>query len=92
MSGNGSKPDHEGLAAAIARALKPQFDGIGDRIDGLGDRIDGLGERIDGVSVRLDRMNLRMDQVVENTGGHYRRLEDRIARLETKVFAPDDDE
>ena len=71
MSENGSKPDHEGLATAIARALKPQFDGIGER---------------------LDRMNVRMDQLVENTGGHYRRLEDRITRLETKVFAGDDDE
>lgn len=82
MSGNGTKPDHEGLAAAIARALKPQFDGITSEIAGL------RGE----MNARLDETNRRLDQVIENTGGHYRRLEDRISRLETKVFSGDDEE
>lgn len=82
MSDNGSKPDHEGLAAAIARALKPQFDGLAGEISSL---------RME-MNTRLDQTNARLDQVIENTGGHYRRLEDRIARLETKVFTDDDDE
>lgn len=30
-------------------------------------------------------MTTRLDRVIENTGGHYRRLEERIAALEAKV-------
>lgn len=44
------------------------------------------------MNARLDQTNRRLDQVIENTGGQYRRLEDRIARLETKVFSGDDEE
>lgn len=89
MAGNGNKPEHDALAAAIAQALKPQFDALGGRIDGLGGRIDALTLRVDGMGEALNR---RLDQVIENTGGHYRRLESRIHRLETRVFGPDDDD
>lgn len=89
MSDNGSKPDHDALAQAIARALSPQFNALGAEISGL--RVEMTG-RLDQVTGRLDQVTARLDQVVENTGGHYRRLEDRIARLETKVFSDDDEE
>lgn len=77
MSGNGTKPDHEGLAAAIARALKPQFDGITSEVAGLRGE---MNARLDQTNARLDQTNWRLDQVIENTGGHYRRLEERDSR------------
>ena len=78
MSDNGNKPDHEGLAAAIARALRPQFEGVAATLSEIRTELSGVSSRL--------------DKVVENTGGHYRRLEDRITRLETKVFSDDDDD
>lgn len=60
MSDNGNKPDHDALAAAIARALSPQFNALGAEISGL--RVEMTG--------RFDAMTGRLDQIVENTGGH----------------------
>lgn len=83
MSNNGNKPDHDALADAIARALAPQFNGIRAELSVITGRLDLM-------TGRFDQMTGRLDQIVENTGSHYRRLEDRISRLETKVFSDDD--
>lgn len=48
-----------------------------------------LSGQIKDVNARLDSglegVNARLDKVIENTGGHYRRLEERVAALEAKV-------
>ena len=41
-----------------------------------------VGVRVDHLEVSI---NSRLDKVVENTGGHHRRLEERVAALEAKM-------
>lgn len=86
MSDNGTKPDHDALAAAIARALKPQFDGLGDRLERIDGRLQGVETRLQGVDSRLQGVETRLDRIIDNTGEHYRRLDARVGRLEAKVF------
>ena len=87
MAGNGKKSEHEALAEAISRALAPQFVGLQTEFRS---QIGQLREELRGELVRtnerLDRTNEGLDRLVENTGAHYRQLEERVTRLEDRLF------
>ena len=80
MAGNGKKADYEAMGDAIAKAVAPAI------AKALAPQFGDLRKELQATNGRLDQMNSRLDQIVENTGGHYRRLEERVSRLESKVF------
>lgn len=82
MAGNGKKADYEAMGTAIAKALAPQFTDLRNEIGAL------RGELQEN-RARLDQVNVRLDRIVDNTGGQYRRLEERVSRLEAKFFRDD---
>lgn len=87
--GNGRKEplvqivDH---LAALRAELKSEFGALRTELRSeVGAVRTEIGELRNETRLGLVQVNLRLDRVIENTGGHYRKLEDRIAALEAKV-------
>ena len=89
MAGNGKKADYEAMGSAIAHALAPQFVELRNEIVGLRGEMSGLRGETRAIRTEIRENRVRLDQIVENTGGHYRRLDARVSRLESKIF-PDE--
>lgn len=84
MPGNRKRADYEAMGDAIARAVAPAIaQALTPQFVELRSEISTLRSQI---NARLDQTNMRLDQIVENTGSHYRRLEERVSRIESKVF------
>lgn len=68
--------------SALRTEMKHELTAVRTEISDLrGD----MNRRFAAVDVSLTQVNLRLDKLIENTGTHYRKLEERDAVLESKV-------
>ena len=93
MAGNGKRADYEAMGDAIARSLAPHFVELRSEISALRSDVraelqDMRGE-LHEQRMLLQQHGVRLDRIVENTGSHYRTLEARVSRIESKLNRDD---
>lgn len=86
--GNGHKDPMKQVVEelqAMRADMNNGFSLLSSRINDVSTRLDVTNARLTLVEQGLVQVNTRLDRLIENTGGHYRKLEDRVAALEAKV-------
>lgn len=87
--GNGKKDPIEQVVdhlAALRTEMKSELQTLRAEVASeLGAVRSEIGELRNETRLGMTRLELRLDRVIENTGGHYRRLEERVAALEAKA-------
>ena len=81
--GNGKKDPIQQVVEQLVALRAELKSEVRELRDDLNERFTELGTRLDVTTTRLE---VRLDKVIDNTGGHYRKLEERVSALEAKVL------